>query len=147
MIAAFVASIQLAAAAPEPQEAPDLTTLTRTTLEQCVASPDAVGGAGMLDVSDAGWAWPFSDGFECGLRADDWRGDDGALTAAARRAVGADGPGWTGPVRDSRPNERGPALWTRLERAEGGRQTSLMVIEPPAGQRGSVEIYYSQGWP
>jgi hypothetical protein len=47
-------------------------------------------------------------------------------------------------VRDSRPNERGPALWTRLERTEGGRQTWLMIIEPPQGQRGPVEVYYGR---
>ena len=136
MIAALLAGLIVA------QQTPDLATATRTTLERCVAAPEAMTGAA-LEVSDAGWARTFG-GRECGVTATDWRGDDGALTAGARAAVGADGPGWTGPVRESRPNERGPALWTRLERTEGGRQTWLMIIEPPQGQRGPIEVYYGQ---
>ena len=67
-----------------------------------------------------------------------------AVRAGARAAVGAEGPEWSGPVRESRPNERGPALWTRLERTENGRESWLMIIEPPAGQRGPVEVYYGR---
>lgn len=134
--------VALVAALIAGQQTPDLATATRTTLERCVAAPETIEGV-TLEVSDAGWARAFG-GRECGLMAEDWRGDDGALTAGARAAVGADGPDWTGPVRDSRPNERGPALWTRLERTRDGGLTWLMIIEPPPGQRGPVEVYYGR---
>jgi hypothetical protein len=140
MIVALLGALTLT---PGPQAAPDLAALTRATLEQCVAAPETVSAA-MVEVSDADWARPFGGGRECGVTADGWRGDDGALTAGARAAVDAEGPEWTGPVRESRPNERGPALWTRLERTENGRESWLMIIEPPAGQRGPVEVYYGR---
>lgn len=126
---------------PVPQQAPDLTTLVRTTLEQCVSGRDPVSG-GMLDVVDADWARPFRNDHACGLTAQGWTGDEGALVAAARAAVGAEGPEWRGAVRELRVNESGPALWTELEQVEGWAPASLRVIEPPAGRTGSVEIHF-----
>ena len=140
MIVALLAALALT---PAPHTAPDLAALTRATLAQCVAAPESVSG-GTVEVSDADWARSFGGGRECGVTADGWRGDDGALTAGARTAVGAEGPEWTGPVRESRPNERGPALWTRLERTKNGRQSWLLIIEPPQGQRGPVEVHYGR---
>jgi len=124
-----------------PQEAPDLTTVVRTTLERCASAPETVVRGG-LDVSDADWARPFRNGSVCGLTADGWNGDGGALVAAARAAVGAEGPDWTGTVRERRVNERGAVLWTQLEQVEGWSPASLLIIEPPPGERGSVEVHF-----
>jgi len=124
-----------------PQEAPDLTTVVRTTLERCVSAPDTFVRGG-LDVSDADWARPFRNERVCGLTAEGWTGDDGVLGAAARAAVGAEGPDWTGTVRERRVNERGPALWTQLEQVEGRAPASLLIVEPPPGERGTVEIQF-----
>ena len=124
-----------------PQQAPDLTTLARTTLAQCGAGGEAVAGGG-LDVADADWARPFRNDRFCGLLAQGWTGDDGALVAAARAAVGAEGGEWRGTERELRVNESGPALWTELEQVEGWAPATLRVIEPPAGRTGSVEIYF-----
>ncbi|NJC41926.1 hypothetical protein GGQ87_002221 [Brevundimonas alba] len=138
MIASLFAALALATA---PQQAPGLTTVVRTTLEQCLSGQQT--GAGMLpDLADADYAQSFRNGQECGLMAGGWIGDDGALVAAAREAVGAEGSDWTGPVRELRVNESGPALWTRLEQAEGWAPASLLIIEPRAGERGDVEIHF-----
>ena len=124
-----------------PQQAPDLTTLVRATLEQCVSGQEASAG-GMLDVADADYARTFRNAQACGLTAEGWTGDDGALAAAARAAVGAEGPDWTGTVRELRVNESGAALWTQLEQAEGWAPASLLIIEPQTGERGDVEIHF-----
>jgi hypothetical protein len=140
MIPTFFAALTLVLA---PQQAPDLTTLVRSTLERCVSGQDTIVG-GTVDVADADWARPFRNDQACGLMAEGWTGDDGALVAAARAAVGAEGPDWTGVVRESRVNESGRALWTQLEQAEGWAPASLRIIEPPAGQTGPVEIHFSR---
>ncbi len=124
-----------------PQQAPSLTTLVRTTLEQCVSERDPISG-GVLDVADADWARPFRNDGGCGLTAEGWTGDQGAMIAAARAAVGAEGPDWAGSVRELRVNERGPALWTQIEQVEGWAPASLLIIEPPPGERGSVEVHF-----
>ena len=124
-----------------PQQAPDLTTVVRTTLERCVSEWEAVIGRG-LDLADADRARPFRTERACGLTAEGWTGDDGAMVAAARAAVGAEGPDWTGTVRELRVNERGAALWTQLEQVEGWSPASLLIIEPPPGESGSVEIHF-----
>jgi hypothetical protein len=103
-----------------PQQAPDLTTLVRTTLERCASGQEAVVG-GTVDVADADWARPFRNDRACGVLAE----------------------GWTGAVREARVNESGRALWTQLEQAEGWAPASLRIIEPPAGQTGPVEIHFS----
>jgi hypothetical protein len=126
-----------------PQQAPDLTTLVRNTLERCASGQEAVVG-GTVEVADADWARPFRNDRECGLMAEGWTGDHGALVAAARAAVGAEGANWTGAVREARVNESGRALWTQLEQAEGWAPASLRIIEPPAGQTGPVEIHFSR---
>lgn len=130
----------LAAVAP-PQHAPDLTTVVRTTLEHCVSGQPAAAGL-VADLSDADYAQPFGNGHVCGLTSEGWTGDDGALVAAARTAVGAEGPDWSGTVRELRVNESGPALWTQLEQAEGWAPASLLIIEPRTGERGDVEIHF-----
>jgi hypothetical protein len=142
MIPTFFAALTLVLA---PQQAPDLTTLVRVTLEQCAAGHTIFGIFGRtVEVADADWARPFRNDRECGLMAEGWTGDHGALVAAARAAVGAEGPDWTGVVRESRVNESAPALWTQLEQAEGWAPASLRIIEPPAGQTGPVEIHFSR---
>ena len=138
MIATLFAALALVSA---PPQAPDLTTLVRATLAQCGSGGEAVAG-GVLDVADADWARPFRNDRACGLTAQGWTGDDGALVAAARAAVGAEGAEWTGTVRELRVNESGPALWTELEQVEGWAPASLRIIEPPAGRAGSVEIHF-----
>lgn len=123
------------------QQDPDLTTLVRATLAQCVAGPQAAV-SGVLDVSDADWARPFRNDRACGLVAQGWTGDDGTLVAAARAAIGAEGSEWTGVVREHRVNESGAALWTQLEQAEGWAPAVPLIVEPPAGQAGQVEIHF-----
>ena len=142
MIPTLLATLALVSAPQQaPQQAPDLVTLIRVTLEQCGAGRDLVVN-GVLDVSDADWARPFRNDRACGLTAEGWTGDDGALVAAVRAAVGAEEPDWSGSVRELRVNESGPALWTTLEQIEGWSPASLLVIEPTAGRVGSVEIHY-----
>ena len=126
-----------------PQQAPDLTTLVRTTLERCASDQEAVVGKTM-DIADADWARPFRNERTCGLMAEGWTGDDGALVAAARAAVGAEGADWTGVVREPRANESGPALWTQMEQVEGWAPATLTIIEPPTGRRGPVEIHFGR---
>jgi hypothetical protein len=138
VIAAFLTTLALTS---PPQEVPDLTTVVRATLEQCVSGRAAAAGI-VADLSDADYAQPFGNGHVCGLTAEGWTGDDGALVAAAREAVGAVGPDWTGTVRELTVNESGPALWTRLEQAEGWAPASLLIIEPRTGERGDVEIHF-----
>ncbi|WP_374516240.1 hypothetical protein [Brevundimonas sp.] len=126
---------------PASQQASDLTTVVRTTLERCVSAPDEVVSDG-FDVADADRARPFRNEHACGLAAEGWTGDQGAMVAAARAAVGANGPDWTGSVRELRVTERGPALWTQLEQVEGWAPASLLIIEPPPSERGSVEVHF-----
>lgn len=141
MLAAVAALLAPLTLLLTPQQAPELAALVRSTLELCVADPAKVVRT-VEDVADADWAQPFRTDGECGLTAEGWRGDGGALVAAARAAVGAEGPDWTGTVRELRVNESGPALWTRLEQAEGWAPASLLIIEPPPGQRSPVEIHF-----
>ncbi|HYC68014.1 hypothetical protein [Brevundimonas sp.] len=138
MIAPLFATLALVAA---PQQAPDLTTVVRATLEHCVSGGPAGGGM-VTDLSDADYAQPFRNEHVCGLMAEGWTGDDGAMAAAARAAVGAEEPEWTGTVRELQVNESGPALWTRLEQVEGWAPASLLIIEPRPGERGDVEIHF-----
>lgn len=128
---------------PAPQQAPDLATLVRTTLAQCVSGRDLIVDR-TVEVADADWARPFHNERTCGLMAEGWTGDDGALVAAARAAVGAEGADWTGVVREARANESGPALWTELEQVEGWAPATLTIIEPPAGRSGSIEIHFGR---
>ena len=142
MIPTIFAALALMTA---PQQTPDLTTLVREALEQCAAGHTVFGFFGRtVEVADADWARPFRNDRECGLMAEGWSGDDGALVAAARAAVGAEGTDWTGVVREPRANEFGPALWTRLEQVEGWPPATLTIIEPPTGRTGPVEIHFGR---